>query len=84
MTKHEVVTFKVDGSLLELMKGIENRSNFIRTALLRALENTCPLCRGSGILTPSKKEHWDKFSKQHSVKECGDCHELTIVCEKKK
>ena len=77
----EVITFKVDGSLLELLSGIQNRSEFIRNALLAALGNLCPLCRGSGILTPEKKKHWTKFSEDHALRKCGDCHELTIVCK---
>ncbi len=79
--RQEVITFKVDGALLALMRGIANRSEFIRTALLAALDSVCPLCKGSGILTPKRKEHWDEFSKDHGVKECRDCHELTIVCK---
>jgi len=79
--RQEVITFKVEESLLALMRGITNRSEFIRTALLAALDSVCPLCKGSGILTPKRKEHWDEFSKDHGVKECRDCHELTIVCK---
>jgi hypothetical protein len=78
----EVVTFKVDSALLAQLRGIPNRSEFIRHALLAALQSTCPLCKGTGILTPQKKEHWDRFAQDHRMKECGDCHELTIVCEK--
>ncbi len=82
MPKQDVITFKVDGALLEQMKGISNRSDFIRSALLTALASTCPLCKGSGILSLKRKEHWQDFSKDHRVKECGGCHELTIVCRK--
>ncbi len=77
----EVVTFKVAPALLELMRGMPNRSEFIRHALLSALDNICPLCRGTGILTPAKKQHWSKFSRDHRMKECRGCRELTIVCE---
>ncbi len=76
----EVITFKVEGSLLEMLAGIPNRSEFIRNALLSALGNACPLCRGNGILTPEKKKHWTEFSQDHAVQKCRDCHELTIVC----
>jgi hypothetical protein len=78
--KHEIVTFKVDDTLLDLMKGIRNRSEFIRTALLNALENACPLCKGTGVLTPKQKEHWDTFSRDHVIQECSDCHELHLIC----
>ena len=36
--KAEVVTFKADGSLLKAIEGIPNRSQFIRSAILAALE----------------------------------------------
>ena len=76
----EVVTFKVTASLVEAMKRIPNRSAFIRRAILSALENTCPLCQGLGVLTPRQKEHWQAFSADHSVEECRECRELHLVC----
>lgn len=82
--RQEVVTFKVDSSVIELMREMPNRSGFIRAALLTALDNTCPLCSGTGILTPKRKEHWKEFSQDHRVKKCGDCRELTIVCRNEK
>jgi hypothetical protein len=80
--KQETITFKVDAAFLEAMKGIENRSGFIRSAVLAALDSVCPLCRGTGVLNPRQKEHWKAFSKDHTLTECGDCHEMHIVCEK--
>ncbi len=82
--KHEVITFKVEESLLRMMQGISNRSEFIRLAILSALDNVCPLCGGTGALTPGRKEHWSKFSRDHTMKKCGDCHDMTIVCQKQK
>ena len=78
--KTEIITFKVSQSLISALKGVANRSEFIRNALLTALENTCPLCSGTGILSPSQKKHWDEFSENHSVSECRDCHEIYLVC----
>jgi hypothetical protein len=81
-SKQEVITLKVDPSFLDAMKGISNRSEFIRSAVLAALECTCPLCGGSGNLTPNQKAHWDSFAAGHSLDKCTDCHEVSIVCEK--
>ncbi|MEA2031145.1 MAG: ribbon-helix-helix domain-containing protein [candidate division Zixibacteria bacterium] len=78
--KSEIVTFKVDESLLKILKGIPNRSNFIRSALLSALDNTCPLCMGTGILTPAQRSHWEQFAQDHSIEECNNCHEMHLVC----
>ena len=79
-TKSEIVTFKVDEALLESLSAIPNRSDFIRRAVTAALENTCPLCQGTGVLTPPQREHWDAFARTHVVVECSDCHERHIVC----
>jgi len=78
-----IVTFKADESLLEALQGVENRSEFIRTALLAALENICPVCKGRGILTPNQKEHWRAFAADHGLEECNDCHEFYLACRKR-
>ena len=78
--KQEVVTFKAGRSLLEAMKGIPNRSEFIRSAVLSALESACPLCKGTGILSPNQKRHWDALAVDHVLAECGKCHEVHLVC----
>lgn len=78
--KQEIITFKVDKTLREAMQGIPNRSEFIRIAILRALENACPLCRGTGSLTPDQRRHWERFAANHSVAECPDCHAVHLVC----
>jgi len=78
--KREVITFKADPALSRELKGLGNRSSFIRDAILAALESACPLCRGTGILTPDQKKHWDAFAESHSVHQCADCHAFHLVC----
>ncbi len=77
---NHVVTFKADDALLEALNGVPNRSEFIRSAIVAALDGACPLCKGTGILTPSQREHWEQFAKTHHVRECDDCHALHLVC----
>jgi hypothetical protein len=79
-SKSGVVTFKVDAALVEALKAIPNRSAFIRAAVASALDSTCPLCQGTGFLTPGQKEHWDAFARDHAVTECGHCHEMHLTC----
>lgn len=81
MTNQEVITFKADEQLLKLLKGISNRSEFIRSAILAALDSSCPLCKGTGVLSSHKKEHWDDFSKKHGIEECGHCDDVKLVCK---
>lgn len=78
--KQEIITFKVDESLSELLKGVANRSEFIRTAILSALENVCPFCMGTGIMQPDQRKHWDAFMKSHSLERCEDCDAVHLVC----
>ena len=76
----EIVTFKVDDSLVEAMKGIPNRSEFIRSAIMAALDSVCPLCGGTGVLTPHQREHWAAFSNAHTIEKCASCEEYHVVC----
>lgn len=76
----EVITFKADTALANAMRGIPNRSEFIRNAILAAMENVCPLCLGTGILTADQRQHWESFAESHSVEECRTCHGMHIVC----
>jgi hypothetical protein len=78
--KAEVITFKADPDLIGAMRGIRNRSEFIRDAILSALSGACPLCGGSGTLTPKQRQHWRSFAATHSVAECRRCHEVRLLC----
>lgn len=78
--KPEVVSFKADPALIEAMAGIDNRSQFIRAAILAALDGVCPLCQGTGILTPQQRRHWDDFARRHRIRRCGTCDAPHLVC----
>ena len=75
-----MVTFKADASLVEAMEGIPNRSAFIRDAVLSALNSTCPLCHGTGMLSPNQRRHWQDFTRNHPLVVCSDCHEKRLSC----
>ena len=82
MVKKDIVmTFKADGPMLKALNNIPNRSEFIRSAILSALNNSCPLCGGTGIFTPDQRKHWELFNKNHIVEQCNDCHAVHIVCQ---
>jgi hypothetical protein len=76
----QTITFKADASLLEAMAGIANRSEFIRSAILAALDGVCPLCSGTGVLNPNQRRHWNEFAESHALQTCTDCHEQRLVC----
>ncbi|NJN64087.1 MAG: CopG family transcriptional regulator [Acidobacteria bacterium] len=78
--KPEIVTFKADPDLVDAMRGIPNRSEFIREAILAALADVCPVCRGQGTLTAVQRRHWEEFSKEHTVESCDKCRNPRLVC----
>lgn len=80
-TKDEVITFKVDKKLAQALEGIPNRSEFIRNAILAAMDSVCPLCKGTGLLSPDQKRHWKKFAEHHAVAKCDDCQAYHIICD---
>ncbi len=80
-SKQEIITFKVDEELLERLKSLPNRSEFIRRAVLNAIDNVCPLCQGAGSLTAHQRQHWVEFLSGHSLERCELCHEVHLVCE---
>jgi len=80
--KSEIVTFKADGALMESLRGLPNRSDFIRSALLAAIENTCPVCKGTGLLTPCQRDYWNRFVEHHKVEECPDCSTVHLICDR--
>lgn len=79
--KLDIITFKVPESLRDAMKGIPNRSEFIRAAVVAALESTCPLCKGTGVIMPHQRSHWDLFASDHHFEECETCNAVHLVCD---
>ena len=78
--RQHIITFKADEALVAALDGVANRSEFIRSAILAALDGACPLCRGTGVLTPNQRRHWREFSRTHAVETCGHCEEPRFVC----
>jgi hypothetical protein len=78
--KDEVISFKVGSALARVIRRLPNRSAFIRAAVLSALDHACPLCQGTGIMSPEQKKHWDAFSRDHAVRRCQECNALYLSC----
>lgn len=78
--KNTVVTFKAEEELLAALEKLPNKSEFIRSAILNALEETCPLCGGAGFLNEKQRKHWKSFAREHTLRRCGRCDSLSIEC----
>lgn len=49
MPKDTVITFKIDSELKKILDKQQNRSLFIRAAIINQLDIACPHCKGTGI-----------------------------------
>lgn len=78
--KERVFTFKADGELADVLDMIPNKSEFVRKAIEAALEYRCPLCDGSGTLSPSQHKHMEQFLDLHPLKKCDECDAVHLVC----
>ena len=79
--KDEVITFKVAADLAERIRHLPNRSEFIRVAVLSALDNVCPVCQGSGVLESTQRKHFEEFLRSHHIERCPDCTGVHLVCD---
>jgi hypothetical protein len=75
-----MITFKADEALVEAMTDVPNRSEFIREAILAALDGACPLCHGTGVLSANQRRHWNEFCADHTIERCEHCAEGRVVC----
>ncbi|RIK67323.1 MAG: hypothetical protein DCC65_07185 [Planctomycetota bacterium] len=55
--KGVVVSFRVDRHLARVLRKVPDKSSFIRDVILRSFYETCPVCRGRGIL-PAELSRW--------------------------
>ncbi len=76
-----VFSFKAEGELSRALENTPNRSEFIRKALLAALEHECPLCKGTGVLSLEQGKHLQQFMTAHLLTRCEDCQAVHFVCQ---
>ena len=62
------------------LEKIPNKSEFIRSAVAAALQESCPFCGGTGTLTPHQRRHWAVFLREHTVHHCRKCNGVVIDC----
>jgi len=71
--KGVVVSFRVDRHLADVLKKVPDKSSFIRDVILRSFYETCPVCRGRGVL-PKELARWSAGKlRQDKSMECECC-----------
>ena len=71
--KSEVVAFKVEKELADLLNKLPNKSAFIRRAIEAQLGRACPLCNGKGVVPRGVHDHYAPLIKQLSARDCDGC-----------
>jgi len=81
--KSSLVALKIDAETAALLDALPNKSEFIRAALRARLEETCPLCVGTGV---RPRGHIERPTGRHlhalPRARCGDCgRESPVVAD---
>ncbi len=72
--KGVMVSFRVDRHLADVLKKVPDKSSFIRDIILKSFYETCPVCRGRGVL-PTEISRWAvKLLRAEKAAECICCH----------
>src|SRR4051794_11559193 len=75
----EVVAFKVEKELADLLNKLPNKSAFIRKAIAAQLGVACPLCQGKGVVPRGVHDHYAPLLTQFSSRSCEGCgHTLEL------
>ncbi len=74
MPKDQVMAFKVDAKLAELLASVKNKSELIRDAVYAYLGHLCPLCEGKGTIPANRGHEIELLLKQLEFATCTGCH----------
>ncbi len=71
--KTKIVAFKVEEELAEFLDKLNNKSDFIRKAILAQFSMACPLCAGSGVVARGLHDHYKPVIAAHNAHPCSQC-----------
>ena len=74
MPKDQLLAFKVDAKLAELLSSVKNRSELIRDAVYAYLGHLCPLCEGKGTIPANRGHEIELLLAQLEFATCSGCH----------
>lgn len=77
--KTKIVAFKVEEDLAEFLDKLNNKSDFIRKAILAQFSMACPLCAGSGVVARGIHDHYKPVIAEQNHHPCSRCaQEVTL------
>jgi hypothetical protein len=71
--KTQIVAFKVEEDLADFLNKLQNKSAFIRKAIIAQLGMACPLCEGSGTVPRGLHEHYAPVLAKNNTRKCDKC-----------
>lgn len=71
--KTEIVAFKVEPDLAIFLNKLQNKSAFIRKAIIAQLGMACPLCHGSGTVPRGLHDHYAPVLLKNNTRKCDRC-----------
>jgi len=71
--KTEIVAFKVEEDLALFLNKLQNKSAFIRKAIIAQLGMACPLCQGSGTVPRGLHIHYAPVIAKNNIRKCDTC-----------
>lgn len=77
--KSEIVAFKVEAELAEILNELPNKSAFIRKAIVAQLNMACPLCHGTGSLPKALRDHYVGLLPKLNSRSCEGCGDKVAV-----
>ena len=77
-----VFAFRADHEMLTILGTMPNASEFIRKAILRSLEEPCPVCEGRGVVTPGFRSEMERLGGHVLLRRCDCCaNEYPAPCD---
>lgn len=77
--KTKIVAFKVEEELAEFLDKLNNKSDFIRKAILAQFSMACPLCAGTGVVARGIHDHYKTVIADHNHHPCSRCDTQVLL-----
>jgi hypothetical protein len=71
--KTQIVAFKVEEDLANFLNKLQNKSAFIRKAIIAQLGMACPLCEGTGTVARGLHQHYTPILQKYNMRKCDKC-----------
>jgi hypothetical protein len=68
-----VFAFRADPEMVKLLSAMPNASDFIRKAISRSIEEPCPVCVGSGLVSPGFRDQLERLGGHFLLRRCSCC-----------